>query len=106
MDPSSGPAFKKRKKGIPQRVHEAREEQHVKSDLLSLLMKMYAKGLLSGEQVHAIAKAGQADVDKAAAGFDVQGLRQVATLAQSRNLARQIAATLSNQCALPMPMEV
>lgn len=107
MDPFAGPSLKKRRKGgIHQRLQEDEEEKKTPSDLLALLMRMYAKGSLSGDQVHILAKAGQSDIEKASEGFEVQGLKQVASLAQSRNLARQLNSTLSKQCTLPMPMEV
>ena len=42
----------------------AQEDVRTQSSLYVLLMRMYAKGELSGAQVHAIAKAGQEDSNK------------------------------------------
>ena len=97
---------KKRKGGILQRMNAAQEDVRTQSSLYVLLMGMYAKGELSGAQVHAIAKAGQEDINKTHDGLQVVDLDRIARLQQSRNLARTLMSMMAKDSSLPMPMEV
>lgn len=106
MDSHPGSSTKKRKGGIHQRLRTAEEEMSVDSCLFGLLMIMFAKGILSGNQVHALAKAGQEDINKAHDGFQVKKLAQLARLQQSRNLGRTVSTMMTKNTDLPMPMEV
>ena len=106
MEPTRSSSSKKRKGGILQRINSAKEDVKVESSLYTLLMTMYAKGELSGAQVHTIAKAGQEDINKTHDGLNVVGLDRIARLEQSRNLARTLAAMMTKDSDLPMPMEV
>ena len=106
METTIGSSSKKRKGGVLQRMNAAQDERRTESSLYFLLMAMYAKGELSGAQVHAIAKAGQEDINKTNDGFNVVGLERIARLQQSRNLARTLAAMMAKDSDLPMPMEV
>lgn len=78
----------------------------VDSCLFALLMIMFAKGILSGHQVHSLAKAGQEDINMAHEGFQVKKLRRLAELKQSRNLGRTVSTMMTKNTELPMPMEV
>ena len=86
--------------------HAAQEDSRTESSLYALLMVMYAKGELSGAQDHAIAKAGQENINKTHDGLNVVGLDRNARLQQCRNLARTLAAMMPKDSDLPMPMEV
>jgi len=69
MDSAPSNPTKKRKRCIHQRLSAAEEEMSVDSCLFALLMIMFAKGILSGHQVHSLAKAGQEDINMAYDGF-------------------------------------
>eukprot|EP00435_Cladocopium_sp_Y103_P018658 s2492_g4.t1 len=106
MDGNPGPSKKKRKGGIHQRLQAAEEDMSVDSCLFGLLMVMFAKGILSGHQVHSLAKAGQEDINKAHDGFQVKKLNRLAQLQQSKNLGRTVSTMMTKNTELPMPMEV
>ena len=95
METTVGSSSKKRKGGVLQRKNAAQDERRTESSLYSLLMVMYAKGELSGAQVHAIAKAGQEDINNTHDGLNVVGLER-----------RTLAAMMAKDSDLPMPMEV
>jgi len=106
MDSAPSNPTKKRKRGIHQRLSAAEEEMSVDSCLFALLMIMFAKGILSGHQVHSLAKAGQEDINMAYDGFQVKKLRRLAELKQSKNLGRTVSTMMTKNTELPMPMEV
>ena len=103
---TSGPSMKKRKRGVQQRQQAAIKELQTESCLYALLMAYLAKGLLSGAKVHAIAKAAQADIDKALEGYHIKDLHRVASLSQSRNLGRTLNSIMAKEADLPAPFEV
>ena len=78
----------------------------VDSCLFSLLMIMFAKGILSGHQVHSLAKAGQEHITKAHEGCLVKKLKNLAAVQQSKNLERTVSTMMTKNTELPMPMEV
>ena len=76
------------------------------SALYALLMIYFAKGLMSGALVHKISQAAQEDIDKAAKGWNVQGLNKVASLKHARNLGASLARMMAKESDLPEPFHV
>ena len=105
MEPSE-PAFKKRKGGIWQRQQKAANELQVESALYALLMVYFAKGLMSGALVHAIAQAAQKDLDQAQEGFKVTKLNKIASLQRAKNFGPSLTAMMAKEASLPKPLEV
>ena len=67
-----------------QRMNAAQEDVRTQGSLYVLLMRMYAKGELSGAQVHAIAKAGQEDINSIHDSLQLVDLDRIARLQQSK----------------------
>jgi len=105
MEPPTS-SKKRRKGGIHQRQHKAEEEMQCESALYALLMIYFAKGLMSGALVHKISQAAQEDIDKAAKGWNVQGLNKVASLKHARNLGASLARMMAKESDLPEPFHV
>ena len=98
--------FKKRRKGLQQRQQADADDMDVPSSLHALLLLYLAQGIFSGAQVHAIAQAGQSDVDKASQGHTLKDLKSIASLSHSKNLGRSLLAKMSKVANLPEPLEV
>lgn len=71
---------KRRRGGLWQRRQAQQEENQCPSVLFSLLMVMFAKGILSGAQVHELAVAAQTDLDRTRDGKQVTKLNEIAKL--------------------------
>lgn len=97
-DPRRG---KKRKGGVKQRMARAAEEMSRESALEVLLMTYLAQGLISGAVAHSIAQAAATDLQHAREGYSFPALERLASLAQGRNLIRQVYNQLEKSSSLP-----
>lgn len=102
-----GPQLKKRKHGgIWQRQKAFAEQNQVDSALYALIMTLFAQGIMSGAQAHAIACAAQSDIDKAAQGYQVTKLQNISKLKHSKNLGPSLTRMMAKESDLPEPLEV
>lgn len=101
----AGPQRKRRKGGINQRKRAHENEMMAESMLQGLLMTYLAQGIMSGVQVHAIAKAAKHDMDLTAEGYRLPKLDQLAAIQHGKNLNGSVFNMMRKETNLPKPTD-
>ena len=101
-----GPARKKRRGGIQQRVGNADTEAEATSALETLVLDGLAAGTLSAAFAHSILTAAVADFAKVRTGCVFPALEKLAKVKHSKNFEGALFGRLKRESQLPAPTEV
>ena len=104
----AGPARKRRRGGVAQRIEQAEEEAKIASQTVELLLQRFASGAFSAKECALIAEAVVKDIKAAAAGFNVlHDLSQLDKEAKdSTHASRTMNRILDTRSVLPEPFVV
>ena len=104
----AGPARKRRRGGVAQRIEQAEEEAKIASQTVELLLERFASGAFSAKECALIAEAVVKDIKAAAAGFNVlHELSQLDKEAKdSTHASRTMNRILETRSVLPEPFVV